>query len=96
MKQTHYLTATVQASSRLEVDLPDLPVGQTVEVIVILPESPPTSPSSIDRRAFLKLSLEERRQILEQQAEAALSHYQQNLEWHEWVNLDMTETDDDV
>jgi hypothetical protein len=91
MKQTHYLTAIVQAGSRLEIDLPNFPIGQTVEVIVISSEPSPPSLQPIDRRAFLKLPIEERRRILEQQSDVALSHYQQDLEWQEWINLDVVE-----
>lgn len=35
------------------------------------------------RRAFMKLSLEERRRILAEQAEEMLVHYQQDSEWQE-------------
>jgi hypothetical protein len=39
----------------------------------------------INRKFFLKLLIEERNRILEQQAEAALPYYQENQA--EWVNL---------
>ena len=98
MKQTCYLTTTIQAGNRLEIDLPNFPIGQTVEVIIIT-EAPNLDPQSIvgeasplvNRSAFLKLPIADRRRILEQQAEAALPHYQQDTEWQEWVNLDMAE-----
>jgi hypothetical protein len=94
MKQTRYITTTVQAGNRLEIDLPNLPIGQTVEVILIIPSLPEVKSQIIDRKSFLKLSTEERNRILEQQAEAALPHYQQNqAEWQEWLNLDIAETD---
>jgi hypothetical protein len=70
MKKTRYITTTIQADNRLEIDLPNIPI-------------PP----------FLKLSIEERRQILAQQAEAALPYYEDNkAEWEEWINLDIAET----
>jgi hypothetical protein len=103
MKQTRYITTTIQAGNRLEIDLPHLPVGQTVEVILITSSLPESAPQTIDRstgtfgdrKSFLKLSIEERNRILEQQAEAALPYYQQNQsEWQEWVNLDIAETYD--
>jgi hypothetical protein len=72
MKQTHYITTTIQAGNRLESDLPNIPIGQTIEVISIVPDTPESNPRSIDRRYFLKLSSEERHQILARQAEAAL------------------------
>jgi len=64
MKQTRYITTTVQAGNRLEIDLPNLPIGQTIEVILIIPDAPESNPRFIDRRALLKLSIEERRYIL--------------------------------
>jgi hypothetical protein len=45
----------------------------------------------IDRSAFLKLPIADRRRILEQQAETALPYYQQDTEWQEWLNLDIAE-----
>ncbi len=100
MKQTRYIT-TIQTGNRLEIDLPNLPIpqsggyanGQTIEVILIIPDAPESNPQSIDRRAFVKLSIEERRRILAQQAEAALPYYEENkAEWEEWINLDIAET----
>ena len=35
------------------------------------------------RHAFIKLSLEERRRILAEQAEAMVAYYQQDTEWQE-------------
>jgi hypothetical protein len=101
MKQTRYITTTIQVANRLEIDLPNLPIGQTIEVILIIPDALESNPQSIDRRSFLKLSSletrgyanEERRRILAQQAEAALPYYQENkAEWEEWINLDLAET----
>jgi hypothetical protein len=86
MKQTRYITTTVKAGNRLEIDLPNLPIGQTVEVILIIPDTPQSNPQDIDRQSFLKLPLAERRRILEQQAEVALPYYQQDQEWQEWVS----------
>jgi hypothetical protein len=40
-------------------------------------------PQNINRREFMKLSLEERRRILAEQAEQMLIHYQQDKEWQE-------------
>ncbi len=93
MKQTRYITTTIQPGNRLEIDLPNLPIGQTIEVILIIPDAPESNPQAIDRRSFLKLSMEERLRILAQQAEAALHYYEENkAEWEEWINLDITET----
>ncbi|BAY74043.1 hypothetical protein NIES25_04530 [Nostoc linckia NIES-25] len=38
---------------------------------------------NINRREFMKLSLEERRRILAAQAELMLLHYEQDREWQE-------------
>jgi hypothetical protein len=101
MKQPRYITTTIQAGNRLEIDLPNLPIGQTIEVILIIPDAPESNSQGIDRRSFLKLSNletrgfanEERRRILAHQAEAALPYYQENkAEWEEWINLDIAET----
>jgi hypothetical protein len=101
MKQTRYITTTIQAGNRLEIDLPNFPIGQTIssargfanEVILIIPDTEESSPTAIDRRSFLKLSIEERCRILVQQAEAALPYYEENkTEWEEWINLDIAET----
>jgi hypothetical protein len=93
MKQTRYITTTIQAGNRLEIDLPNLAIGQTVEVILIIPSFSESTSETIDRKSFLKLPIEERNRILEQQAEAALPYYQENqTEWQEWVNLDIAET----
>ena len=101
MKQTRYITTTIQAGNRLEIDLPNIPIGQKIEVILIIPDAETSNPQGIDRRSFLKLSSletrgyanEERRRILAQQAEAALPHYQEHkAEWEEWINLDIAET----
>jgi hypothetical protein len=80
MKQTRYITTTIQAGNRLEIDLQNLPIGQTIsqtrgfanEVILIIPDAPKPNQQPIDRRSFLKLSSletrgyanEERRHIL--------------------------------
>ena len=93
MKQTRYITTTIQAGNRIEIDLPNLPVGQTIEVILIIPDPPESNLQSIDRQSFLKLSISERRRILAEQAEAALPYYEENrAEWEEWINLDIAET----
>ena len=93
MKQTRYVTTTIQAGNRIEIEMPNLPIGQTIEIILIIPDAPESSPQWIDRQSFLKLPIEERRRILAQQAEAALPYYEDNkAEWEEWINLDIAET----
>ena len=89
MKQTHYLTTTVQKGNRLDIILPSLKEGQTIEVILIVPETLPNK--SIDRQAFQQLPLEERRRILTQQAEAMKEYYQTDQECQDWLNFDSGE-----
>ncbi len=43
------------------------------------------------RREFLKLPLEKRRLILEQQSNQIQHHYQENIEWQEWLEGDIIE-----
>jgi hypothetical protein len=93
MKQTRYITTTIQAGNRIEIGVPNPPIGQTIKVILIIPDALESNPQAIDRRSFLKLSISERRRILAQQAEAALPYYQEHkAEWEEWINLDIAET----
>lgn len=54
---------------------------ETIEIPVKFP--------NISRREFMKLSLEERRRILAEQAELMLLHYQQNSEWQELQTGDL-------
>lgn len=93
MKHTHYLTAVIKSPNRLEIEVPDLSIGQTVEVIVITDDRLENqSPSLVDRRAFLQLPLAERRRLLEKQAEIALPEYQQDTQWQEWLEFDLANT----
>ncbi|MUG92569.1 hypothetical protein F7734_08890 [Scytonema sp. UIC 10036] len=82
MKQTHYLTTTVQKGNRLEITLPSLPEGQTIEVILIVPSQ------SMDRQAFRQLPIEECRRILTEQAEAMIDYYQEDKECIDWLNFE--------
>lgn len=45
------------------------------------PHNPPQNDRLNQRRAFLQRPIEERRQILAQQAESLLTHYQEDTEW---------------
>ncbi len=65
MKQTQYLTTVVRSANRLEIEVPNLFVGQTVEVIVITPDNPVRNSPIIeacaspvgDRQVFLRSHL---------------------------------------
>jgi hypothetical protein len=53
---------------------------------------PETQPLSIDRRrAFLKLPMAERRQILQDQSENLMTHYQTDSEWQDLQVGDLIE-----
>ncbi|ACK72663.1 conserved hypothetical protein [Gloeothece citriformis PCC 7424] len=85
MKSTLYLTAKVLPGNRIEIQAPNLAEGQTVEVVILVPEDSSYSVedkelSLTQRQEFLKLPMAERRRILESQAEAMVSHYQQDSE----------------
>jgi hypothetical protein len=56
---------------------------------MIISEPDSSSKIDIDRRAFMKLSMAERQQILAAQAEAMREHYEQDTNWQDWVNLDV-------
>lgn len=94
MKQTHYLTATVQEGNRLEISLPDLPIGQSVEIILIIPENDRAIVKPVERHVFMRLPMEERQRILAEQAKTMVENYKKNTEWQEWVNFDLEEIDD--
>ncbi|AFY92694.1 hypothetical protein Cha6605_1535 [Chamaesiphon minutus PCC 6605] len=61
MKQTRYITTTIQVGNRLEIDLPNIPIpqsgGYANEVILIIPDASDSNLQSIDRRSFIKLSI---------------------------------------
>ncbi|MFQ6090449.1 MAG: hypothetical protein ACE5LD_03320, partial [Candidatus Bipolaricaulia bacterium] len=47
--------------------------------------------SLIERRAFMKLPLEERRRLLAEQAERMAAYYAQDMEWRELGGGDLVE-----
>lgn len=96
LKSTLYTTAKVLPGNRIEIQAPNLTVGQTVEVVILVQEvtsdsssTEERSPSLEQRLAFLKLPMAERRHILESQAERMLAHYQQDSEWQELMTGDI-------
>ena len=95
-KSTLYSTTKVLPGNKIEIQTPHLSVGQTVEVIILVPAVPPNSamtqdpsPSVEERLAFLKLPIAERRRILEGQAQKILAHYQEDSEWQELMQGDI-------
>lgn len=101
MKKTHYLTTKIQKGNRLDLHIPELPEGQNVEIIIIVPENHPNqtiNDSENNLRQLtnsesniIKKSLAERRQLMTQQAEAMEKYYEEDQSWQEWVNLDLGE-----
>jgi hypothetical protein len=92
VKSTLYTTAKVLPGNRIEIQSPDLTVGQTVEEVSSHSSTTEDiSPSLKQRLAFLKLPMTERRNILESQADIMLSHYQQDSEWQELMAGDIIE-----
>ncbi len=87
-KSILYATAKVLPGNKIEIEAPNLSVGQTVEVIILVP-IPEQAPSLEQRQDFLKLPMIERRRILESQAETILDHYQQDSEWQELMAGDI-------
>ncbi|NJL84171.1 MAG: hypothetical protein HC890_16905 [Chloroflexaceae bacterium] len=95
-KSTLYTTAKVLPGNKLEIEDPNLLVGQTVEVIILVSGVSSFSSTtedqtlSLDQRlAFLRLPIVERRRILTNQAEAIIDHYQQDSEWQELMTGDI-------
>jgi hypothetical protein len=96
MKSTLYITATVLEGNKIEIQTPNLPIGQSVEVIVLVPDTNYSSEQgqslSLEQRiAFLKLPISERRRILQVQAESMVTHYEQNSEWKEFMAGDIVD-----
>jgi len=64
-------------------------LGQSVEIVVLIPESSQSELSLEDRITFLKLPLLERQKILKEQAESMVDHYEENSEWRELLTNDI-------
>ena len=91
-KSTLYATAKVLPGNKIEIQAPNLSVGQTVEVVILVPEVTPDSSQNLSleqRLAFLKLPIAERKRILQSQAETMLAHYQKDSEWQELMAGDI-------
>ena len=101
-KSILYATAKVLPDNKIQIQSANFLVGQTVEVIILVPEAfpevtpylPVTQEQSLtieQRLDFLKLPISERRQILESQAEEMLAYYQQETEWQDLMAGDIIE-----
>jgi hypothetical protein len=89
MKSSLYLTTTVLPGNKIEIQTPDLNVGQSVKIVVLIPESSQSEFFLEDRITFLKLPLFKRQKILKEQAESMINHYQENSEWKEILTNDI-------
>ena len=95
---THYAEPLpkVLPGNKIEIQSANFLVGQTVEVIILVPEVTPYLPVSEEqsltleqRLDFIKLPITERRQILESQADEMITHYQQETGWQELMAGDI-------
>jgi hypothetical protein len=95
MKSILYRTATVLPGNKIEIEVPSLTVGQSVEIVVLVQEASDYSSEqepnlSLEQRlGFLKLPISERRRILKDQTEKMVTHYQENSEWQELMSGDI-------
>ena len=96
MKSTLYVTTKVLPGNKIEVQVPELAVGETVEIVILIPDVTIANAGAVEpnltldqRRAFLKLPMSERRQILASQASEMLVHYEQDSEWRELMTGDI-------
>jgi hypothetical protein len=78
------LTATCK-NGVIALNHPSLSELEGKEVQIFIQEVPKFT--KVDRRAFMRLPIAERRQILSQQAEAMVEHYQQDLTWQDWTSF---------
>jgi hypothetical protein len=75
---------------RIEVSTPGLSEGAPVDVLVVPTGEPATGPSS--RRDLLQMPVEERRQLLIQQAGRLAAHYDdEDVERTDWQGGDIVE-----
>ncbi len=91
------INMNVELEQRLIEKIRQMPIQRILEVEDFIDflnhrdrqSSPSLTQAAIDRRAFMKLPMAERQRILAAQAEAISEHYEQDVEWQEWVNLDI-------
>ncbi len=76
---------------RIEISAPELSEGASVDVVVTPNDKPAGAPHAIDRRGMLKLSIEQRRQLLMQQSESLKGHYEAGEDRSGWQGGDIVE-----
>ena len=72
-------------------DTPDRHIASKKEVPYIQGQDSDLSLTLIDRRAFLKLPMDLRRDLLEKQAKQVADYYQHDSEWRELEMGDLVE-----
>ncbi len=82
-------TITVLSGNKIEIQTPNLNVDQSVEIVVLIPDSSQSELSLEERITFLKLPLSERQKILKEQAKSMVNHDQENSEWKELLTNDI-------
>ena len=86
----------LQALAEQQGKTTDEVVQEAIQFYILsVQKNVPLASQTLDRRAFMKLPIEERRRILAEQAEAMTDHYEQDSEWREWANFDVGEIYDE-
>ena len=83
------IRTTVLPGHRIEFSNPQLAEGSAVDVVVT--PSEPSARQSLGRREMLRMPLEQRRKVLEQQSERMASHYEPSEERTAWQGGDIFE-----
>jgi hypothetical protein len=82
-------TITVLSGNKIEIQTPNLNVDQSLEIVVLIPDSSQSELSLEESITFLKLPLSERQKILKEQAKSMVNHDQENSEWKELLTNDI-------
>ena len=79
----------VLSGHRIEITAPEFSEGASVDVLIV-PHA--ETPPAIDRRELLELPVEQRREILRQQAEGLVEYYESTAdERADWQGGDIVE-----
>ena len=88
MQSILHFTTRVLPGKRIEITSPEFVEGDTVDILIR-----PAADIAVagERRAFLKLSMAERRRILKNQAAAMAEHYHSDSSWRDIQDGDIAE-----